>query len=330
MLRQAAKELGTSPRDLATVISYESGFNPRKWGGKGGNYMGLIQFGPSERAQFGANDQQTFKEQMPAVVRYLKSRKFKPGMGLMDLYSTINAGSPGLYDRSDGYGTVRSHTAKMIATHTARAERFLASGSKDAPDLAGAAKGLDKLMTEQDRAAAAQAEAVRAEAAKATAALTQAQRDAVDKAKREKWNEVHKATGDAAKADAAMRQVGQPDTRGPDPALPKPMTREQAVASAREHIRRFNEAYKATGDAALADAEARKAAAPRRPTFAPAIDPKPLGTSNATDNSRSASLTQHNTFHVQATEPRQTAELVFQGQKAVGKFGIEGIQSAIR
>jgi hypothetical protein len=177
--------------------------------------------------------------------------------------------------------------------------------------VAGAAKGLDKLMTEQDRAAAAQTEAVRAEAAKATAALTQAQRDAVDKAKRDKWNEVYKATGDAAKADQAMRQVGQPDTRGPDPALPKPSA-------------------PAAKPAAEAAARAPMEAPARRPTFAPAIDPKPLGTSNATDNSRSASLTQHNTFHVQASEPRQTAELVFQGQKAVGKFGIEGIQSAIR
>lgn len=310
VLRQAAKELGTSPRDLATVISYESGFNPRKWGGKGGNYMGLIQFGPEERRTYGANDQQTFKEQMPAVVRYLKSRGFKPGMGLMDLYSTINAGRPGLYERSDGYGTVRSHTAKMAATHTARAERFLASGSKDAPDLDAAAKGLDKLMTEQEKAEAAKAQEARAAVAKATAALTQAQRDTLDRMKRDKWNEVYKATGDASKADAAMRQVGAPDTRGPDPAMPK------APAAP-------------AGKPATEAAPAAPMAA-RRPTFAPAIDPKPLGTSNTTDNSRSVSLSQTNTFHVQSSEPRQAADLVFQGQKAVGKFGIEGIQSAVR
>lgn len=133
VLRQAAKELGTSPKDLATVISYESGFNSKRWGGKGGNYMGLIQFGPSERKQFGANDQQSFKEQMPAVVRYLKTRGFKPGMGLLDLYSTINAGSPGRYNASDGNGTVRSHVARMQAQHAARVERFLASGSKPEP-----------------------------------------------------------------------------------------------------------------------------------------------------------------------------------------------------
>lgn len=130
VLRQAAKELGTSPEDLATVISYETGgkFSPSIWGGKGGNYMGLIQFGPSERNQFGANDKQTFAEQMPAVVRYLKSRGFKPGMGLLDLYSTINAGRPGRYNASDGNGTVRSHVENMRRTHGARAQRFLNSG----------------------------------------------------------------------------------------------------------------------------------------------------------------------------------------------------------
>ncbi|TNC05522.1 hypothetical protein FF100_35555 [Methylobacterium terricola] len=126
-LRQAAKELGTSPEDLATVISYESKFRPNVWGGKGGNYMGLIQFGKSERDQFGANDKQSFKEQLPAVVRFLKSRGFKPGMGLLDLYSTISAGRPGLYDRSDGYGTVRSHAEKMQRTEAANVARFLGS-----------------------------------------------------------------------------------------------------------------------------------------------------------------------------------------------------------
>lgn len=317
VLKQAAKELGTTPKDLATVISYESGFNSKRWGGKGGNYMGLIQFGPSERAQYGANDKQSFKEQMPAVVRYLKSRGFKPGMGLSQLYKTINGGNPyvsGL--KNDGNGTIDQHVARMQATHQARVERFLASGSKDQPDLEGAAKGLDKLMTEQERAAASQAEKTRAEAAKVTAAMTDAQRDAMEKAKRAKWDEVYKATGDAAKADQAMRQMGQPDTRGPDPVLPKAPTAPDAKADPKPP--------------AGAPTKAAEAPPMRRPTFAPAIEPKPLGTSANTDNSRSVSLSQTNTFHVQSSEPRQAAELVFQGQKAVGKFGIDGIQSAIR
>ncbi|MBX3528082.1 MAG: hypothetical protein KF904_17920 [Rhodoblastus sp.] len=134
ILRKAADELGTSPKDLATVISYETGgtFRTNIWGGKGGRYMGLIQFGPSERAKYGAHERQTFGEQMGAVVRYLKDRGFKPGMSLMDLYSTINAGRPGRYGASDGNGTVRSHTARMIREHSGNANRFLAADGQRA------------------------------------------------------------------------------------------------------------------------------------------------------------------------------------------------------
>ena len=131
----AAKQLGTTPEDLATVIGYETGgtYSPSKWGGKGGNYMGLIQFGPNERQQYGANESQSFPDQMSAVVRYLKDRGYKPGMGLMDLYSTINAGSPGHYNASDGNGTVAEHVARMQQDQAAKARAFV--------QLAAAARG---------------------------------------------------------------------------------------------------------------------------------------------------------------------------------------------
>lgn len=126
VLRAAAKELGTSPEDLATVISYESKFRPGVWGGKGGNYMGLIQFGPEQRATYGANDKQSFSEQMPAVVRYLKSRGFKPGMGLDQLYATINGGNPYVsQNASDGNGTIGQHVARMRVSEAARVKAFL-------------------------------------------------------------------------------------------------------------------------------------------------------------------------------------------------------------
>ena len=135
VLRQAAKELGTSPEDLATVISYETRgtFSPSIRGGKNNRHIGLIQFGDREQADYGAHQGQTFAEQMGAVVRYLKSRKFKPGMGLMDLYSTINAGTPGRYNASDGNGTVRSHTETMRRSEAARVKKFLESGSQESP-----------------------------------------------------------------------------------------------------------------------------------------------------------------------------------------------------
>jgi len=128
-LRESAARIGTTPEDLATVIGYETGgtFSPSKWGGAGGRYMGLIQFGPPERAQYGANENQTFKEQLGAVERYLKDRGYKPGMGINDLYSTILAGRPGL-NRADSGGTVNEHVERMKVAHRARALLFLKSG----------------------------------------------------------------------------------------------------------------------------------------------------------------------------------------------------------
>ncbi len=135
-IRESAKRLGTTPEDLATVIAYETGgtFSPGQWGGKGGRYAGLIQFGPTERAQYGAHPGQSFTEQMGAVERYLKGRGFKPGMGIKDLYSTVNAGSPGHYHASDKPGeTVETHVNRMIRERSGQARRFLASGGDEAP-----------------------------------------------------------------------------------------------------------------------------------------------------------------------------------------------------
>lgn len=89
--------------------------------------MGLIQFGPPERAQYGANENQTFKEQLGAVERYLKDRGYKPGMGINDLYSTILAGRPGL-NRADSGGTVNEHVERMKRGMRARANLFLKGG----------------------------------------------------------------------------------------------------------------------------------------------------------------------------------------------------------
>lgn len=131
-LINTASRLGVNPRDLATVISYESAgtFSPAKWGGAGGNYAGLIQFGPNERKQYGASPDQTFQEQLPAVERYLTDRGFKPGMGMLDLYSTINAGRPGRYNASDAGnggapGTVADKVNNQFGPHYAKADKFL-------------------------------------------------------------------------------------------------------------------------------------------------------------------------------------------------------------
>jgi hypothetical protein len=112
----AARELGTTPEDLATVIAYETigKFSTSIYGGKGGKYLGLIQFGPEEQKKYGVVAGQPPAQQMQAVVAFLKDRGFKPGMSILDLYSTINAGQPGRYNASDRPGmTIASHVAGM-------------------------------------------------------------------------------------------------------------------------------------------------------------------------------------------------------------------------
>ncbi len=125
-----AQQLGVDPLDLATMVSYETGgtFSPAIRGGKDNQHIGLIQFGEAEQKTFGAHQGQSFIEQMGPVGSYLKARKVTPGMGLLDLYSTVNAGAPGLYTRSDGPGaTVQSHVdAMQSGEHRLNAERFLA------------------------------------------------------------------------------------------------------------------------------------------------------------------------------------------------------------
>jgi hypothetical protein len=128
----SAQRIGANPVDLATVISYETGgkFDPSIRGGAGNRHIGLIQFGPNEQQQYGASQDQTFEQQLPAVEKYLTSRGFQPGMGIHDLYSTINAGRPGLYNASDANnggapGTVADKVNNQMAGHRAKAEALL-------------------------------------------------------------------------------------------------------------------------------------------------------------------------------------------------------------
>lgn len=133
-LINTATRLGVNPRDLATVMSFESGFSPSIRGGAGNRHIGLIQFGPTEQKQYGASQSQSFQDQLPAVERYLTDRGFKPGMSMLDLYSTINAGSPGLYNKSDArnggtWGSVADKVNSQFGPHYAKADKFLAGTS---------------------------------------------------------------------------------------------------------------------------------------------------------------------------------------------------------
>lgn len=136
-VRASAARLGVNPSDLLTAMSYETGgkLDPNQWGGKGGKYLGLIQFGPEEQAKYGVKPGMTPGDQVGAAENFLRDRGVKPGMGLLDIYSTINAGRPGLYDRSDAAnggapGTVADKVASMVG-HRARANALLASSGDD-------------------------------------------------------------------------------------------------------------------------------------------------------------------------------------------------------
>jgi hypothetical protein len=114
-LRAQAQTKGYNADDLLKAIQYESSGRPTVWGGKGGDYFGLIQFGPNERKAYGIDTAHpNARNQIDGMFRFLGDRGYRPDMGMLDLYSTINAGSPGHYKASDGNGTVASHVAKMM------------------------------------------------------------------------------------------------------------------------------------------------------------------------------------------------------------------------
>lgn len=128
----SAKRLGVDPLHIATTISYETGgkMDPNLWGGKNNNHLGYIQFGGPERQKYGVREGMTPTEQMTAVENYLRDRGVKPGMGLMDVYSTVNAGAPGLYNRSDAAnggapGTVADKVTSQMGGHVENARRLL-------------------------------------------------------------------------------------------------------------------------------------------------------------------------------------------------------------
>jgi len=133
-LRESAGRLGMPPEHLAQIIAHETigSFSPKKWGGRGGRYMGLIQFGPRERREYGVHDRQTFREQLGSAERFLLGRGYRPGMGQLDAYSTVLAGRPGLYRARDRNGSVAQHVERMRRIWGPQVERFLASGSTGA------------------------------------------------------------------------------------------------------------------------------------------------------------------------------------------------------
>lgn len=139
-IREAAQALGVDPQDLATIISYETGgtLDPLKRGPttKWGQHRGLIQFGEPQAKQYGvdfSSKDNALASQLGAdgaVVKYFKAHGAQPGMGLMDLYSIVNAGAPGRFNASDekaggAPGTVRDKVTNQMSGHRQRAASIL-------------------------------------------------------------------------------------------------------------------------------------------------------------------------------------------------------------
>lgn len=137
MIAETAAELGMDPIDLATIISYETGgtFDPTQAGPttQWGQHRGLIQFGEPQAREYGVNWDDPLNSQLGregAVVRYFRRNGWQPGMGMLDAYSIVNAGGPGLHNRSDANnggapGTVADKVRDQMGGHRRNAMRLL-------------------------------------------------------------------------------------------------------------------------------------------------------------------------------------------------------------
>lgn len=153
---ETANALGVDPLDLATVVSYETAgtFDPAKRGPttQWGQHRGLIQFGEPQAKKYGVDWNDPLGSQLGpdgAIAKYMRASGLRPGMGLLDMYSTVNAGAPGLYNRSDANnggapGTVRDKVENQMAGHRRNAERLLGPRVQQ-PD--SGANSIDALLT---------------------------------------------------------------------------------------------------------------------------------------------------------------------------------------
>ena len=154
MLIEGAKRRGLDPIDVATAISYETGgkFDPTIKGPttQWGTHEGLIQFGDPQGEKYGvdfSSPEAAWRTQLDptsgGVWGYLEDTGVKPGMGLPEIYSAINAGAVGRMGASDANnggapGTVADKVAGMGA-HRDKAAAFLGGTWTPNPDAGGGA-----------------------------------------------------------------------------------------------------------------------------------------------------------------------------------------------
>ncbi|WP_448955727.1 hypothetical protein [Labrys neptuniae] len=137
----AARATGTDPRDILTVVSYETGgtFDPWKKGPttQWGQHRGLIQWGEPQREKYGITPNMSAYDQMIGVGKYLKNNGVKPGDGLLPIYAAVNAGDATKIHASDANnggapGTVLDKVRDQMGGHKANASAIL-GGSYTGP-----------------------------------------------------------------------------------------------------------------------------------------------------------------------------------------------------
>lgn len=139
-IAETAEAIGMDPEVLATIVSYETAgtFNPTKKGPttKWGQHKGLIQFGEVQAKEYGvdfSNPEAALASQLGpdgAVAKYFINNGWKQGMSELDAYSIVNAGGPGLHNRSDtaaggAPGTVKDKVFKQFGPHRRKARALL-------------------------------------------------------------------------------------------------------------------------------------------------------------------------------------------------------------
>jgi hypothetical protein len=162
-----ANALQMSPEVLSTIISYETGgtFDPTQPGPttQWGQHRGLIQFGEPQAREYGVDWNDPIGSQLGpngAIANYFRSNGWQPGMSELDAYSIVNAGGPGLYNRSDANnggapGTVADKVNNQFGPHRENARRLLSAIGADGADLEArvSSGGLAPVLGEPDVAA---------------------------------------------------------------------------------------------------------------------------------------------------------------------------------
>lgn len=138
-IASTARRLGVDPRTLGALFELESGTDPNIWGGSGGQYRGLIQFGPGARKEVGLpSGPMTISEQLPYVEKYFQQRGFQPGRhGPTELYRTVLVGNPG-QSGTDSFGTNSDSAAKRMMPGGDLYQRFSSKFNSALGDSAAA------------------------------------------------------------------------------------------------------------------------------------------------------------------------------------------------